>query len=129
MVLLLFNCTGDAQVSFTRLADKQSANATTRIAITFAKSPYADFLFYLLYRSAGPYPDLATAVAITDVPPLDGSSFLAEDSIISGATNYAVLYELATQSRRPCSSQRHAEESSPSLSGVLFFLGATHRPQ
>jgi hypothetical protein len=53
MVLLLFNCTGSAQVLSTRLADKHSANATTRITITFAKSPYADFLFYCSIAAPG----------------------------------------------------------------------------
>jgi hypothetical protein len=96
MMLLLFNRTGNAQVSSSPSADKPSAKATARFTITFAKSPYADFLFYLLFRNTGQYPDLATAVAITDIRPLDSSSFLPEDSIISGVANYGALYELAT---------------------------------
>jgi hypothetical protein len=96
MMLLLFSCTSNAQVSSNPSANKPSAEATARFTITFAKSPYADFLFYLLYRNTGHYPDLATAVAITDIPPLDSSSFLPEDSIISGVANYDVLYQLAT---------------------------------
>jgi hypothetical protein len=111
IVLLLFHCKGDAQVSSTPSADKQSAKTTARFTLTSDKSCYADFLFYLLYRNAGPYPDLAIAVAMTDIPPLDGSSFLPEDSIISGTTNYGVLYQLATHQsttlrRQPVSSAR-----------------------
>jgi len=121
MVLLLFNCTDNAQVSSTRLADKQSANATTRITITFAKSPYADFLFYLLYRSTGPYPDLATAVAITDIPPLDGSSFLPEDSITSGVANYAVLYQLATHHDDPARLSDMLKKAEPRYPAFYSF--------
>jgi hypothetical protein len=95
-MLLLFSWTGNAHVSSSPSVDKPSPEATARFTITFAKSPYADFLFYLLYRNTGQYPDLATAVAITDIPPLDSSSFLPEDSIISGVANYGVLYQLAT---------------------------------
>jgi hypothetical protein len=121
MVLLLFNCTGSAQVSSTRLADKQSANATTRITITFAKSPYADFLFYLLYRSTGPYRDLATAVAITDISPLDGSSFLPEDSIISAVANYAVLYQLATHHDNPARLSDMLKKAEPRYPAFYSF--------
>jgi hypothetical protein len=94
-MLLLFSCTGNAQASSSPPADKPSAKVTG-FAITFAKSPYADFLFYLLYRHTWQYPDLATAVAITDIPALDSSSFLPEDAISSGVANYGALYQLAT---------------------------------
>jgi hypothetical protein len=71
------------------------ANAHAQVNITFVKSSYADFLFYLLYRSTGSYADLATAVPLTDIPPLDDPSYLPEDSAASGISGYSQLYKLA----------------------------------
>jgi hypothetical protein len=121
MALLLFNCTGNAQVSSILLTDKTSANATTRVTITFAKSPYADFLFYLLYRNTGPYPDLTTAVVMTDIPPLDSSSSLPEDSIISGVTNYDALYQLATHHDDPARLSDMLKKAEPRYPAFYSF--------
>jgi hypothetical protein len=73
----------------------QASNARQTVSITFAKSPYSDFLFYLLYRSTSSYGELKAAVPLDSIPPLDGSSFLPEDSIASGVSTYDGLAKLA----------------------------------
>lgn len=65
------------------------------VEITYAKSPYSDFLFYLFYRNTGMFPELKVAVPLEDIPVLDDSSFLPDDAAASAVTSYAELYRLA----------------------------------
>jgi hypothetical protein len=72
-----------------------SATVIKPVEITYAKSPYSDFLFYLFYRSTGMFPELKAAVPLDDLPVLDDGSFLPDDAGASAVTSYAELYRLA----------------------------------
>ena len=67
-----------------------------RVTFTYVKSPYADFLFYLFYRSTGQFPGLKSDVPLDDIAPLQDDFFLPNDAAASGITTYAELYKLAS---------------------------------
>jgi hypothetical protein len=69
------------------------AAAKPQVEISFAKSSFADFLFYVLDRNVGPYEDLSRAVPLSDVPTFEGSSFLPQAAILSHVSQYRQLYE------------------------------------
>jgi hypothetical protein len=121
VVLLLFSCLANAQISSKPSTDKPHANPSERVTITFAKSPYADFLFYLLYRNSGPFPDLATVVPMTENKPLEGSSFLPEDAIVSGVSNYNALYELASHHDDPRRLSEMLKQAEPRYPAFYSF--------
>ncbi len=66
------------------------------VAISYDNSFYADFLFYLFYRSAGVFPELKTAVPLDGIAPLADDSFLPNDVATSEIENYAALYRIAS---------------------------------
>lgn len=66
------------------------------VEITYQKSSYADFLFYLFYRSTNSYHELKTAVPLDDVPPLQDDSFLPNDVATSQIASYGDLYKTAS---------------------------------
>jgi hypothetical protein len=87
-IVTLWGCTSPAQVAVRR--DGQT------VAISYTKSPYADYLFYLLYRSTGSFTDLSSAVPLKDISPLQDGSFLPDEVAASTVTNYAQLYDRAS---------------------------------
>lgn len=74
----------------------QTTDAGSPVAITYQKSSYSDFLFYLFYRSTGAFPELKNAVPLGDIAPLDDGSFLPIDAAVSGIADYSALYKLAS---------------------------------
>jgi hypothetical protein len=74
----------------------QTGVVSQKATITYVKSSYADFLFYLLYRSTGVFPDLRSAVPLDGVNPFTDDSFLPNDVATSEAKSYSDLYKVAS---------------------------------
>jgi hypothetical protein len=70
-----------------------------KVEVRFVKSAYADYLFYLLYRNTGKFPELATAVPLDDIPQLDALISLPEQAASAQVTAYQQVYELAAAYR------------------------------
>jgi hypothetical protein len=70
-----------------------------KVEARFVKSAYADYLFYLLYRNTGTFPELATAVPLDDIPQLDALISLPEQAASAQVTSYTQIYELAAAYR------------------------------
>lgn len=64
------------------------------VEVHFAKSPFADYLFYLLNRSTEDFPQLKTAVPLDGVPTMDHPTFAPEDAISSNISSYSQLYQM-----------------------------------
>lgn len=77
----------------------------TQATITFSKSPFTDFLYYLLYRSTGfngEYAQLKQAVPLDGIAPIEtNSSFMPQDASDSNVTTYDQLYALAEKHDNP----------------------------
>jgi hypothetical protein len=69
------------------------------VTVRFVESPYADYLFYLLYRSTGRFPQLETAVPLGKVPTLDQLISLPEQAASDQVQSYRDLYPLVEQYR------------------------------
>jgi hypothetical protein len=69
------------------------------VAVRFVKSPYADYLFYLLYRNSGAYKDLEATVPLGDTPTLDQNASLPEQAASAQVASYRQLYGLLPQYR------------------------------
>src|SRR5580658_8098079 len=69
------------------------------VEVRFVKSPYADYLFYLLYRSTGQFPQLETAVPLGKIASLDQLISLPEQAASAQIKSYAELYPLLEQYR------------------------------
>jgi hypothetical protein len=74
----------------------QAGNIDKPVTITYVNSPYADFLFYLFYRNAGPFSALKSAVPLDDVSQLQDDSFLPDETAASAIASYAELYKLVS---------------------------------
>jgi hypothetical protein len=81
------------------IGSEPSEGRPRTVAVRFVKSPYADYLFYLFYRSSGPYKDLETAVPLGDLPTLDQNVSLPEQAASAQVTSYRQLLALLPQYR------------------------------
>ena len=73
----------------------QTARAQKRtVEVRFVQSSYADFLFYLLYRSTGQFSALVTDVPMGKIPTLDSLISLPEQAASARIGNYRQLYPL-----------------------------------
>ncbi len=61
------------------------------------KSSFADYLFYLLWRFTGDYPDLKTAVPIDDIATIDQAISLPEQAASRQVSGYGQIYSLLRQ--------------------------------
>jgi hypothetical protein len=80
-------------------AQPTAAAAPHPVAVRFIKSAFADYLFYLLYRTNGPYTDLPAAVPLGDAPTLDQNASVPEQAASAEVANYRQLYGLLPQYR------------------------------
>ena len=69
------------------------------VEVRFVKSPYADYLFYLLYRSTGQFPQLESAVPLGKIASLDELISLPEQAASGQVKTYGELYPLLEQYR------------------------------
>jgi hypothetical protein len=69
------------------------------VEVRFVKSPHADYLFYLLFRSAGDFPQLDTVVPLGKIPSLDQTISLPEQAASDQIESYSELYPLLKQYR------------------------------
>jgi hypothetical protein len=69
------------------------------VEVRFVQSPYADYLFYLLYQNIGQFPQLETAVPLGKIPSLDQLISLPEQVASGQITSYGELYPLLEQYR------------------------------
>jgi hypothetical protein len=65
-----------------------------KVEVRFVKSPFADYLFYLLYRQTGHFPELEQAVPLGDVPTLDELISLPEVAASTEIRSYSDLQSL-----------------------------------
>ena len=78
----------------------QSAGRNERpVKVRFVHSPYADYLYYLLYRSTGQFPQLRDAVPLGDIPVLNRLISLSEQAASAQIQSYRELYPLVEQYR------------------------------
>lgn len=64
------------------------------VEVRFIQSPYADYLFYLLYRSTGNLPQLESDVPLGKIPTLDSLISLPEQAASAQIADYHQLYPL-----------------------------------
>jgi hypothetical protein len=64
------------------------------VDVRFIQSPYADYLFYLLYRSTGNFPQLETDVPMGKIPTLDSLISLPEQTASAQIADYHQIYPL-----------------------------------
>jgi hypothetical protein len=64
------------------------------VEVRFIQSPYADYLFYLLYRSTGNFPQLETDVPLGKIPTLDSLISLPEQAASAQIADYHQIYPL-----------------------------------
>lgn len=69
------------------------------VDVRFLSSPYADYLFYLLYHSTGRFPQLETAVPLGEIPKLDQLISLPEQAASGQIKTYRELYPMVQQYR------------------------------
>jgi hypothetical protein len=65
-----------------------------KVEVRFIQSSYADYLFYLLYRSTGQFSALEADVPIGKIPTLDSLISLPEQAASAHIGNYRQLYPL-----------------------------------
>ena len=65
------------------------------VEVRFIKSPFGDYLFYLLYRHTGHFPDLERVVPLGDIPTLDELISLPEVAASADVRSYSELHSLA----------------------------------
>lgn len=73
---------------------QESLRKSARVEVQFAKSPFADYLFYLLNRSTRDFPQLKTAVPLDGIPAVNQLTFAPEDAISSNISSYSQLYQM-----------------------------------
>jgi len=69
------------------------------VEVRFIQSPYADYLFYLLYRSPGNFPQLETDVPLGKIPTLDSLISLPEQAASAQIADYHQIYPLVRRYR------------------------------
>jgi hypothetical protein len=65
-----------------------------KVEVRFVKSPFADYLFYLLYRNTGHFAELEQAVPLGDIPILDELISLPEVAASTEIHSYPELQSL-----------------------------------
>jgi hypothetical protein len=69
------------------------------VKVRFVQSPYADYLFYLLYQNTGQLSQLETSVPLGKIPWLDQLISLPEQAASAQIQSYSELYPLVEQYR------------------------------
>ena len=94
-------CTG--VILWLAVPNDSSAQSTSQkersVEVRFVLSPYADYLFYLLYRSTGEFSQIRSAVPLGDIPSLDQLVSLPEQAASAQIQSYGELYPLVEQYR------------------------------
>lgn len=75
-------------------ADVSQPVAPRDVEVRFVKSPFADYLFYLLYRQTGRFTELERAVPLGDIPTLDDLISLPEVTASAQIQSYSELQSL-----------------------------------
>lgn len=75
-------------------ADLSQPVAPRNVEVHFVKSPFADYLFYLLYRQTGRFTELERAVPLGDIPTLDELISLPEVAASAQIQSYSELQSL-----------------------------------
>jgi len=96
------------------------------VAISYDNSSYADFLFYLFYRSAGVFPELKTAFPLDGIAPLADDSFLPNDVATSEIENYAALYRIASTYDAHVEFTELLQQGEPRFAAFSSFLQAAN---
>lgn len=100
----------------------------TAVTFTYAKSPFTDYLFYLLYRSTNDYPQLKSAVPLDGIAPFNGDSFLPQDATLSNVTRYDQLYALAEKHDHPDALKALLRQGEPHFAAFMAFWQAHIAP-
>jgi hypothetical protein len=100
--------------------------------ITFAKSPFTDFLYYLLYRSTGfngEYAQLKQAVPLKGIAPIEAnSSFMPQDASDSNVTSYDQLYALTEKHDNPDLLKSMLRKAEPQFPAFMAYWKAHIAP-
>jgi hypothetical protein len=106
--------------------------AAAEVTITYAKSPFTDFLYYLLYRSTGfnsEYAQLKQAVPLQGIAPIEvNSSFMPQDATDSNVTSYNQLYALAEKHDNPELLKSMLRKAEPQFPAFLAYWKAHIAP-
>ena len=68
---------------------QNALSGRARLVVNYDDSPYADYLYFLLYRVVGPFPDLPSQVPLTGIQVFKGDTFLPVEVAQGGITTYA----------------------------------------
>jgi hypothetical protein len=97
-VLTCSLCSSQSLPTSTGSVPHDLANAKHRqIEVRFVKSSFADYLFYLLWRFTGDYPDLKTAVPLDEIATIDQAISLPEQAASDQVSGYGQIYSLLRQ--------------------------------
>jgi hypothetical protein len=105
--------------------------AAPEITITYAKSPFTDFLYYLLYRNVGgtgQFAELKQAVPLDGIKPYNSDSFLPQDATDSNVTSYDQLYALAEKHDDPDLLKSMLRTAEPQFPAFMTFWKAHIAP-
>jgi hypothetical protein len=106
--------------------------ASAETTITFTKSPLADFLYYLLYRSTGfnnEYAQLKQAVPLDGIAPIEvNSSFMPQDASDSNVTSYDQLFTLAEKHDNPDLLKSMLRKAEPQFPAFMAYWKAHIAP-
>jgi len=85
------------------IAYAQSVHTFTprKVHLRFVHSPYADYLFYLLYRNTNEFTSVTTIVPLDPIPTAERLISLAEAVDSSQIRNYRDIYPLLDDYRKP----------------------------
>jgi len=72
-----------------------------KVQVRFVHSPYADYLFYLLYRNTNDFSSVAQAVPLDAIPTAGGPISLSEVVASSKIKDYRNIYPLLKDYRKP----------------------------
>ena len=106
--------------------------ADPEVTVTYGKSPFTDFLYYLLYRSIGfngDYPQLKHVVPLDGIAPIEvNSSFMPQDASLSNVTTYDQLYALAEKHDNPKLLKSMLHKAEPEFPAFMTFWKAHLAP-
>jgi len=105
--------------------------ATSEITFTYAKSPFTDFLYYLLYRNVGgnaEFARLKQVVPLDGIKPFSGDSFLPQDATDSNVTSYDELYALAEKHDNPDVLKSMLRKAEPQFPAFMTYWKAHIAP-
>ena len=72
-----------------------------KVHLRFVHSPYADYLFYLLYRNTNEFTSVSTVVPLDPIPTAERLISLAEVVDSSQIRNYREIYPFLDDYRKP----------------------------